>query len=74
MEEDGRRVRVREKSEHVTFLALKMEEVTTSQGMRQPVEARKSKETDSPAEPLEGMQPCLPLDLRPIRLTSRTGR
>lgn len=43
MEENGRRVRVREKSEDVTLLSLKVGEGTTSQRMREMVEARKAR-------------------------------
>ena len=52
--------RVREKSD-VMLLTLKTEEGTTGRGMRQPVEARKSREANSPLEPLRGMQPVDPL-------------
>ena len=42
----------------VMLLALKMEEWTTRQGMKQPEKARKSKETNSPVESLKGMHFC----------------
>ena len=37
----------------ITFLALKMEEGTMSQGMHMDSEARKAKNMDSPLEPSE---------------------
>lgn len=46
--------RVREKSD-VMLQALKMEERTTRQRMRQPGEARKCKETNPPVGPLKEM-------------------
>lgn len=38
--------------------AFEMEEQASSQVMREPPEARKGKEVNSPLEPPKGMQPC----------------
>ena len=47
----------RDKSEDTTLLTLKVEEGAVSQG-KQITEARKSKKTESPPEPPEGIQFC----------------
>ena len=58
MKEGCRRVRVRERIEDATLLALKMEEGARSQGMQATTRSWESLGTDSPFASPEGMQPC----------------
>lgn len=50
-----------ERSEDAKLLALKIEKGLQARECRWLLEAEKSKARDYPLEPLEGMQPCLPV-------------
>ena len=65
------RVGVRERFEDTILPALKMEKEATSQEARQPLEAGKEKETNSPLERPGGTQACRHLDLGPVILDFR---
>ena len=55
--EGSRRVKVRERAEGATLLALKMKEPQARE-CRQHLEAGKGRETDSPPKSPEGAQSC----------------
>ena len=59
--EGSRRVKVRERAEGATLLALKMKEPQARE-CRQHLEAGKGRETDSPPKSPEGTQLCRYLD------------
>ena len=54
----SRSIRERERFEDITLLALKMEEGPQSKECRQPLQAGKGQETDSPLEPPKGCSPA----------------
>jgi len=58
------------REEEIAWHALKMEEGTTSQGNRQPLQPGKGKEMNSPFRASGRNQVCRSLDFSPVELIS----